>query len=634
MACMLARRLRIQTRRSASTFYRLFATAVSHEDDYRGEQNRLDGAWTLLAALDKAKEADNVKVAQLVSSLGYLWPQHAMDNPENSQQHTLRTSSHSSDPAFFSIPADAIEWTKRDVLDLLRASLRGRRIDLPTIETVLRAATAHFRAVPGVVTIPPLQSDQRVTVVGDLHGSLTDLNTVLGLIGDPSAQNRAIFNGDLADRGDHGIEVIAVVCALTLAFPDYVHVNRGNHEDIALSVAYGLATEVQHKYGTTAFRRLRPLLDAFFRSLPLATVVENDALIVHAGPPPPGWTIARVKQKLQQKELLASRTSRTGGQRGTDIDILVESCLWSDPDVNEQDGSLIHYDNDEDHLKPNLSRGAGFKFDGTIVKALLESEGLVRLIRSHEPVHKGCARYTVCDQCNMELFTVFSASRYPYKQGFNDGAILRLQANRKHTVQRYATEEDDAIVDYGMARDKTKCGPVHGTVDSVTIRKALRNAIRTRRPELERAFEEAGEDIPFEQAMQVLIQGLNLEGEGLSQPGPMLALAKALTEDDELPETLDILGVLDAWYDQEDDDTTTRPIASGWLKAIFATVDTNDDHEIDKNEWRAAVESINSNLPPDAQKIDAESTWKLLDQTGNGRISAAEWSTLARITCR
>lgn len=588
----------------------------------------------MLAGLDKAKEADNVKVAHLVSSLGYLWPQQRDDG---SQQHTIRQDANVSDPAFFSLPADAIEWTKQDVLNILQASLRGRRIDLPTIEALLKHATKHFQNNPKVVTLPKLQPKQQLTVVGDLHGSLTDLNTVLGLVGDPSADNRVLFNGDLADRGDHGIEVIAVVCALVLAFPDHVHVNRGNHEDLALSVAYGLATEMQHKYGTAAFRRLRTFLDDFFRVLPLATIVEDDALIVHAGPPPPGMSLERVKQELEPLDILPSRTSRLAGQEGSEMDVLVESCLWSDPDVCEEDGTLVNYDREEEHLKPNMSRGAGFKFDGTIVKSLLEKENLSRLVRSHEPVHNGCARYTVCDECDgYELFTVFSASRYPYKQGFNDGAILRLLPNGKHKIQRYATEDDEAIVEYDASATYAP-DPLSGSVDHVTIRRALRAAVKTRRTKLEKAFDEAGYDIPFEESMKILIRGMNLQGEGLSQPAPMLALAKALTEQesDELPETLDILGVLDAWYDEEDEDEIAiRPVASGWLKAIFAMVDTNHDHEIDQDEWKTAVESINSNLPEGTPKINAHSTWRILDQNGKGRISAKDWNTLTRITCR
>ena len=597
------------------------------------------GGWTLLAALEKAKEADNVQVAHLVSSLSYLLPQ-PKTAADASQQHTAPQSSHSSDPAFFSFPnlGDQIQWNKESVIDLLQATLRGRRIDLSTVETLLDASTDHFRKSPRMVALPKLRGDQQVTVVGDLHGSLTDLNTVLGLMGDPSVNNHIVFNGDFADRGEHGVEVIAIVCALVLAFPEHVHINRGNHEDLVLSIAYGLAAEVDHKYGADSFRNLSQKLDNFFRSLPLLTVVEEDALIVHAGPPPPGWSLTRLKQELKPTDSLSSRTSRVAGQIGSDVDILVESCLWSDPDVDEEDGNLVNDFNLAEGLTPNLSRGAGFKFGAKFVKSLLETEGLSRLVRSHEPVHKGCARYTVCEDCNMELFTVFSASRYPFKQGFNDGAILRLKSKGRHSIARYSTEEDEPIiVDFTNIGEERGPQKTPERPDASTIRRALKEATASRRAELERAFEEAGKDIPFRQSMKILIRTLNLEGEGLSQPAPMLALAEALTgENISLDTSLDILRLLDKWQDQQEegDYDNVPPIVADWLESVFDTVDSNHNDEIDKTEWYSAVDKINANMPMGTQRIDAEVTWQLLDRNGDGFISPSEWSRLAAMTCR
>ena len=51
--------------------------------------------------------------------------------------------------------------------------------------------------------LPPLLQSVResLTIVGDLHGSLGDLNAVMGLHGRPSTKSRIIFNGDFVDRG-------------------------------------------------------------------------------------------------------------------------------------------------------------------------------------------------------------------------------------------------------------------------------------------------------------------------------------------------------------------------------------------------------------------------------------------------
>ncbi|EGB10203.1 hypothetical protein AURANDRAFT_16146, partial [Aureococcus anophagefferens] len=86
-------------------------------------------------------------------------------------------------------------------------------------------------------------------VVGDLHGSLGDLVTACGLAGEPGPSTRVVFNGDFVDRGRDGVEVLGVVLALHLTFPEFVKVNRGNHEDTALSSAYDFEGELTRKYG-------------------------------------------------------------------------------------------------------------------------------------------------------------------------------------------------------------------------------------------------------------------------------------------------------------------------------------------------------------------------------------------------
>jgi Calcineurin-like phosphoesterase len=48
----------------------------------------------------------------------------------------------------------------------------------------------------------PLESETvKVTVVGDLHGQLSDLVYLLNKCGMPSATHKYIFNGDFVDRG-------------------------------------------------------------------------------------------------------------------------------------------------------------------------------------------------------------------------------------------------------------------------------------------------------------------------------------------------------------------------------------------------------------------------------------------------
>ena len=681
-----------------------------------------DGAWQLLAALEKAREAEGVRVSRLVSSLEVLLPRPAPGvdlqdtdssailgggpTSDTAAQHlpNLSTSGHTSDPAFFRLP-DPTQPTRNDIASMLRSTRRGRRIDLSTIESLLRAATQHYRQRPSIVTLPPLANKDKIHVVGDLHASLSDCEAVLGLTGEPSPTNRIVYNGDLADRGDNGVEVIATVCALSLAYPDAVTVNRGNHEDIALSVAYGLYSEIQYKYGGSVFRdRLSSLLDEFFMSLPLATVVEDDVFVVHGGPPPPGIDLKMIRDTVRWDGCGVSRTIRTHADyKGIDwesarssgsgsgssehfeslceqdhaVEEIVEAMVWSDPEFDEFDGSLLNSSfasttpnlskwNDTSASaaavwSPNVSRGAGHRFDANIIRQFLISSGLKRLVRSHEPVQKGCARYEIApfdtnkasdnvgnDAGNdrpLEFFTVFSASRYPYKQGFNHGAILTLMPGYRHRIVRYATDDDDPLLSFEdlLKRDEMK---LVAKVDAIALRRSLRAAIATRRVAFEKELKDLsiwlGEDIdslPFEDTIDALFRTLNLRGEGLLQEAPRRALALALEPDlapDERPMSINILDTLDkfAAEDREADDCTDYGQNNSWLQAIFALIDVSHEGWISREEWNAAVKKVNANLPPGAEPIDGDEMWQILDQNGDGRLSHWEWNALGSVMCR
>ena len=716
----------------------------------RERQDKLNkGAFAVLKALNEVHEKDSVQVAKLVSSLEALLPMaqweeehlcylkdniNTMMNKRSSQsdikgavevatsdQHQPTSSSVgrqiSSDPAFFSFPLYLNESEKlrlgvgltgRDVRAVLSATRHGKRIAVETLDVLLKTAAWYMRTTPSrspkVVRLPPLQEGQSLTVIGDLHGSLSDLEAVLGMTGEPSASNLLVFNGDLADRGDHGMEVIAVVCTLLLAYPEFVFINRGNHEDLALSVAYGLAAELQHKYGSSVFRQtLGPRLDAFFCSLPLATVIQDDALIVHAGPPPPGVTLDDVQACLQvHKTENMSRTIRTstvttidGKVVGSDpTEEIIESLLWSDPEVHEMDGIhrfYQHYTHGDPYWKPNTSRGAGFKFDERIVREYLQSEGLCRMIRSHEAVHDGCAHYTILDEEDdhdndtdttlhipqpppssssqpltkkLEFFTVFSASRYPYKEGFNRAAILKLFPHQKHSILRYAVEDDEptTATDNKMIPASESLSAQIALED---LRRALRDAVAPHGKDLLDAIQIMNLEgvIPFDEALGVLQQTLQLEADVFKGKSTKIAIARALTnavEHEVPPDTIELeeciyqlMEEIEQEYNdnegsgdsEEDGFHPDMAPHYPWLRAVFELVDVNHDGVIEKAEWQAAVDKINEKesvlpnlLPNQARRkpilLDADETWKLLDLDGDGKVKASDWDQLAKVLCR
>ncbi len=74
-----------------------------------------------------------------------------------------------------------------------------------------------------------------VKVFGDIHGQLRDLLALFNAFGFPSHKGGGdvettnyVWNGDFVDRGKHQVEVMVLLMALKVMYPERVWLLRGN----------------------------------------------------------------------------------------------------------------------------------------------------------------------------------------------------------------------------------------------------------------------------------------------------------------------------------------------------------------------------------------------------------------------
>jgi hypothetical protein len=178
--------------------------------------------------------------------------------------------------------------TYDSVLKMLESFKEGKTLHYVYVNRIFEAIKALYAPKSAVEEISIMEG-KRITVIGDLHGQLQDLFTIMTINGLPTDENMYLFNGDVVDRGMAGTECLCVIFAFILVLPERVYINRGNHESRAQNSWMGFEEEILEKYDGTNFndpgrgRRLFELCSEMFDNLPLATVIEKKVFVVHGG---------------------------------------------------------------------------------------------------------------------------------------------------------------------------------------------------------------------------------------------------------------------------------------------------------------------------------------------------------------
>lgn len=299
----------------------------------------------------------------------------------------------------FPVPADYLGPVyKKGKADA--AFLNSLRTWLENPNNRLHPQFAYAMAVDFIELLEPLPSlvnlevppEKEITVCGDVHGQFYDLLNIFTINGMPSDDNPYLFNGDIVDRGSFSVEVVLMLVACKLAYPQHMHITRGNHETSEMNAMYGFKGEMVTKYD----ERLYQIFSEAFRLLPLAFVINNKAFVVHGG--------LSGRENVMLDDIRKIDRNKEPGS-----DVLMTDLLWSDPSPLPG-------------LTPS-KRGVSCQFGPDITEAFLKANNLSFVIRSHEMKEEG---YEV--EHGGKLITVFSAPNYCDEMG-NKGAFIRLKGS-------------------------------------------------------------------------------------------------------------------------------------------------------------------------------------------------------------
>jgi len=247
---------------------------------------------------------------------------------------------------------------------------------------------------------------KKITVVGDLHGQLYDFSHMLSLAGYPSPDNTFLFNGDFVDRGPWSVEVMFTLLAFKVQHPQYVFMNRGNHESEMANHFYGFFGELEVKYE----KKMIDLFAELFRATPLCHVLNSEVFVVHGGIPGPDprvwWKGIDNQVSFDGRQLQISLEDIEGSDRFMEPNPaenpLMVDLLWSDP-------------KGKDGYGPSGRMSAGiYLFGPDISRNFMRHNKLKMTIRSHEVKAMG---YRYDHEGEYPVVTVFSAPNYVDKAG-------------------------------------------------------------------------------------------------------------------------------------------------------------------------------------------------------------------------
>ncbi|RNF18802.1 phosphoprotein phosphatase [Trypanosoma conorhini] len=236
--------------------------------------------------------------------------------------------------------------------------------------------------------------------------------------------------GDFVDRGPCGVEVVMLLFALKVEYPQLIHMLRGNHEDPQTSRVYGFFNEVHAKFGCGApWVRFNEI----FCYLPLAAVVTTPRIRFFA-------SHGGLSPSLSKSFDIITTIERSdyGSVLDNVLSEVVDGLLWSDPTDSTA------------YFSRNV-RGCGYLFGPQASREFCQVNKFDFICRAHQVVAEGYEW-----SHDNRVLTVFSVPNYCGFSG-NLGAAMIVQPSGSEDEDE--DEEELRFKQFKSAVEDSECSP-------------------------------------------------------------------------------------------------------------------------------------------------------------------------------
>ncbi|MHA1320586.1 MAG: metallophosphoesterase [Promethearchaeota archaeon] len=273
---------------------------------------------------------------------------------------------------------------------MIEQSFLNRLIENPYLITklnfkklilVFREAVKLFREETLILELKKEHPQDKIMVIGDLHGDLKSLTKLMEIIKKENSKY-VIFLGDIVDRGSYQLECLILVLVLKIKDSNKYFLLKGNHETLEVNRNYGFYQDFLNRFKDP--KKFSQVI-ALYNTLPYSVLVNESILCLHGGIPEEFNAINRLKGiKTSEINIIDDNTAKS-----------LLQIMWNDP-------------------KPNLKgfaesfRGREIKFFGEdVFSDFMRENKLDYLIRAHERFPEGYKWFF-----NKRLLSIFSSANY------------------------------------------------------------------------------------------------------------------------------------------------------------------------------------------------------------------------------